>query len=84
MIDYARRASAAFPEIPVLGVDVIREAASGDLYLLEVNAAGYTWQISSDYGKILKVKHGIDLAAQFGALDIIAEGLIDTTRREAA
>ena len=82
VIDLSCRAARAFPDIPVLGVDVVREAATGGLYLLEVNAAGYTWQLSSDYGEVLKKKHNLDLAAQFGALDIIADALIEVTRRE--
>jgi hypothetical protein len=83
VIDLACRAARAFPDIPVLGVDVVREAATSDLYILEVNAAGYTWQLSSDYGQALQKSHNLDLAAQFGALDIIANTLIDVTRGEA-
>jgi hypothetical protein len=83
VIDLCCRTARAFPDIPVLGVDVVREAATGDLYILEVNAAGYTWQLSSDYGEVLKKKHNLDLAGQFGALDIIADALIEVTQREA-
>jgi hypothetical protein len=31
----------------------------------------------------LRAKHGVDLAGQFGALGVLADGLIDVTRREA-
>jgi glutathione synthase/RimK-type ligase-like ATP-grasp enzyme len=75
--------AAAFPEIPVLGIDVIREAETGLLFALEVNAGGLTWHSSSDLGIQLQRDRAIDFHAQFGALDIIADALIDVTRREA-
>jgi hypothetical protein len=39
----AERAHACFPDVPLLGVDIVREVASGRLYVLEVNAIGYNW-----------------------------------------
>ena len=51
--------------------------------MLEVNASGLTWHISSNYGIGLQRKYGVDLNSQFGALDIIADALVDITRREA-
>jgi amino acid adenylation domain-containing protein len=39
----AESAHRSFPDIPLLGVDIVREAASGRLYVLEVNAIGYNW-----------------------------------------
>ena len=83
VIDCACRAARAFPDIPVLGVDVVREATSGNLYILEVNAAGYTWFSANYYEELLKKKHGLDLANQFGALPVIADALIEATRRAA-
>ncbi|MEJ0097935.1 MAG: hypothetical protein WDM84_08460 [Bauldia sp.] len=83
VIAYGASAASAFPEVPVLGVDVIREEATGHLWILEVNAGGLTWHISSNYGMVLQRKYGIDLAAQFGALDVAADALIEVTRREA-
>ena len=83
VIDFARDAYRAFPDIPVLGVDMVREAATGTIYLLEVNPSGYTWHISSDYSDNLRREHHIDYRTQFGAIDIIADALIDATRREA-
>ena len=77
------RAAAVFPEIPVLGVDVIREAATGKLFVLEVNTGVHTWHISSTYFAPYREKFGLDLHAQFGAIDVIADALIEVTRREA-
>jgi hypothetical protein len=37
----------AFPDIPALGVDIIREQNSGKLYVLECNPGGNIWHFSS-------------------------------------
>jgi hypothetical protein len=83
VIAAAAGAQRAFPEIPVLGVDLVRDVRSGAIYLLEVNPSGFTWHISSDYSKKVRREHNLDYMGQFGALDIIADALIDATRREA-
>ena len=83
VITLGRRAAAAFPQVPVLGVDIVRDVVTGGLWVLEVNPGGSTWHISSDYAAPQREKFGLDLHAQFGALDIIADALIDVTRREA-
>lgn len=43
----APRVGAAFPTIPVLGIDVIREERTGKLFILEVNPGGNVWHFSS-------------------------------------
>ena len=83
VIDLAREASRAFAELPVLGVDVIREASTGRLFVLEVNPGVGAWHISSTYAEAQRREFNLDLHGQFGALDIIADALIDVTRREA-
>jgi hypothetical protein len=54
IIQLGESAHAGFPEIPLLGFDVVREASSGKLYVLEANAIGYIWSFTShqvaDYG----------------------------------
>jgi len=49
VIALARAAHAAIPEAPLKGCDIIRDGATGQLYLLEVNPGGNTWHFSSDY-----------------------------------
>ena len=71
----------AMPDIPVHGVDIIREAATGLLYVLEINPSGLTWHISSDLGRYRMRTYALDFPGQFGALDIIADALIEATRR---
>jgi len=68
---------------PVMGVDVIRELGTGRLYVLELNSGGWTWHLSSDHGRHQQADHGLDYYGQFNALDVIADALIDITRRRA-
>jgi hypothetical protein len=48
IIRFGELAHGAFPNIPLLGVDVVREVPSGRLLVLEVNAVGYVWAFQSD------------------------------------
>src|SRR4029077_10189141 len=45
----ARQVNRAFPRIPLQGCDIVREAATGKLFILEVNPGGNTWHFSSPY-----------------------------------
>ncbi|HEY5953497.1 MAG TPA: hypothetical protein VIT18_03980, partial [Terrimicrobiaceae bacterium] len=54
IIRLGERAHSAFPEIPLLGFDIVREVPSGNLFVLEANAIGYVWNFyarhEADYG----------------------------------
>lgn len=82
VIELAFRCHAAFPDVPLKGVDIIRDHKTGQLYVLELNCASNTWHISSDYfapfrtGATTKEK----MIAQFGAWDVAAAVLIERTR----
>jgi hypothetical protein len=82
IISLGQRAHEAFPECPVIGVDIIRESQSGRLYMLEVNPHGAVWHLSSSLGK-KNPEHFRELYAQFNALDLAADLLIQKTRTEA-
>ena len=47
VMDFARQVNRAFPRIPLQGCDIVREAVSGKLYILEVNPGGNTLHFSS-------------------------------------
>ncbi len=79
----AKRAHAAFPGIPLLGVDVIREAETGKLYVLETNPGGWTWHFTSHNGLAIQARFGFDLAGQFDALRKAAQILAEKTRADA-
>jgi hypothetical protein len=86
VIALAARCHAAFPDVPLKGVDIIRDHRTGQLYVLELNCTSNTWHISSNYfaplrrGPITKDR----MIAQFGAWDVAAAVLIERTRIEAA
>jgi hypothetical protein len=77
ILELARRAHGAFPEIPLLGIDIIRHHPSGQCYVVEVNASGYAWHFSSPIGREMQAAHGIDFAAQYGGLARAAEILAE-------
>lgn len=83
VLDLARQTFRAFPDIPVQGMDIVRDATSGQLYVLEVNPGGATWHLSSTHGKRLQEKNGYSYYEQFDAISVVADRLIHMTRREA-
>jgi hypothetical protein len=90
----ARRVHAAFPDVPLLGTDILREAETGRLYVLECNPGGNTWHFSSPTGRDWQAKIGQSLGVsgagaeslgrrllteQFGAFDVVARALVEAT-----
>jgi hypothetical protein len=65
VIKFAEDAHRAFPTIPLLGVDVIRDAATGKLYVLEVNSGGYVWHFTSRMGLNVQQQFGLNFESQF-------------------
>jgi len=83
VIALAERAHAAFPDQPLLGTDIVRDAETGALYVIECNPRGDAWLISSDTGREIEQANGLDFAAQFDALEVATEVLIRETRARA-
>jgi hypothetical protein len=83
IISLGQRAHQAFPDCPVIGVDIVRESQSGRLYVLEVNPHGAVWHLSSPLTKNLDPEHLREIYAQFNALDLAADLLIQRTRADA-
>lgn len=79
----AGRAHQAFPTIPLLGVDVLEDVETGQLYVVEVNAVGLTWHFSSRPGRAVQQQFGIDLDAQFDGRRKAARILTEQVRRHA-
>lgn len=83
ILAFAKRMAIAFPDIPLLGCDVVKDITTGKLYGLEGNPAGNVWHFSSrmwaERRKLLpevaKAMH-----SQLGAFDIAAVALINATR----
>lgn len=73
VLDLARRAHRAFPGHPMLAVDIIRDHATGQLWVVEVNASGYCWHLSSEVGRGIQETHRLNFYTQFGGLERAAE-----------
>lgn len=80
VIALARAITGRFTQVPVMGIDIIREQATGRLYVLEINSSGRTWHLSSDHGLGHQRDHGLDYYGQFDALGTITDALIEATR----
>lgn len=83
IIDLAKAIHSKLPELPSMGIDIIREHDTGRLFALEFNSKGGFWHISSNFGLRQQRTHGLDYKSQFKALDTITDALIETTRRRA-
>ncbi len=70
----------AFPEIPVLGADIVRDIRTGNLYVLEVNAIGYVWHFTSPTGQGIETQTSMPLKKQFDALTKSAYILAEATQ----
>ncbi len=83
ILDLAFRCHGAYPDVPVMGVDILRDVNTGKLYVLELNTGSDTWHISSDYFAPNRVGENTRerMIAQFGAWDVAADALIEHTRR---
>jgi hypothetical protein len=79
----ARRVGRAFPAIPVLGVDMVRDIETGQLHVIEVNAGGFTWHLSSTVGRKIQQDFGFDIDARFDVYRRAAHILADHARRHA-
>jgi hypothetical protein len=83
----ARAAHEAIPEIPLKGCDFVREAATGRLYVLELNCGGNTWHFSSRQQAADRRKQGPEFelkrGQQFDAMRTAARVLVDKTNAEA-
>jgi hypothetical protein len=77
IVRFGERASRAFPDFPMLGVDVLKEAGTGRLYVTEVNALGHNWNFSREFYD----NFGIDVAKQFDGLRKAAYLLAEQTQR---
>ena len=80
IIRLGEAAAGAFPEIPLLGFDIIREVPSGKLYVLEANAIGYTWYFHSSQG----ADFGCSYETQFDGVRKAAYILAEKTQQHAA
>jgi hypothetical protein len=74
----------AFPAIPLLGCDIVKDHSTGKPYAIEVNAGGNVWHLSSprtrDSRSITKIQNYLKT---FQSYDRAAAALVRATRRHA-
>lgn len=84
VIALAERAHrAAFQDFPVLAFDIIRDAETGELFVLECHAHG-TWLFSSEAVRGIQAANNIDFESQFDLIEKSARILARETRSRAA
>lgn len=74
----------AFPTIPLLGCDIVKDHATGQPYVIEVNAGGNVWHLSSprtrDSRSITKIQNYL---RTFQSYEKAATALVRAARRHA-
>lgn len=80
-VELGERAHAAFPDIPLLGHDIVRDAETGELFVLESNTRGDVWLFSSGVGRDIQRRNGFDFYPQFDGLERAADALVAQVRR---
>jgi hypothetical protein len=80
----ARRAHGALADVPLVGVDILRDAETGKLFVIELNAIGLTWHLTSPIGRRVQEQFGFDLDTRFDVRRRAAKVLADRVRAHAA
>ena len=83
ILSLARQAFSAHSNAPLQGVDIVKEAGSGELYVLEINPRGFTWHFESGVGLKHSTIQGIRREDQMDGFSVAADVLIERTRAEA-
>ena len=79
---FARQAAAVFPTYPLLGLDIVRDPRDGRLYVIEVNAGGNVWHLSSPRTAPWRsTERTVKYVRIFNPYQRAAEVLVATTRR---
>ena len=74
-----QRAAAAFPDVPLLGVDILKDAMTDRLLVSEVNSLGHNWNFGPDFAAAFR----LDIERQFDGLRKAASILAEQTRLRA-
>ncbi len=79
VIKFAQKVFSVHPHLPLQGIDIIRDADTGKLYVLETNSGGNVWSFSLTGNPTLKMLGKKALVTQFMAWDKAAEILVAKT-----
>jgi hypothetical protein len=72
----------AFPDVPLLASDIIRDFNTGTLYALEVNTAGLSVLMVPSVEERIRREFNIDVSTQFGGAKAIARGILKRFNQE--
>lgn len=78
----SRAHKAAFPHVPSLSIDVVRDAETGDLYVLETHPHG-SWVFSLKVFDEVEAANNLALRSHFDVFGNAARVLVRETRRRA-
>ncbi|MBL6445769.1 ATP-grasp domain-containing protein [Fulvivirga sp. 29W222] len=70
----------AFPDVPLIGCDIVKDPNTGEIYIIEVNSLGLVWHFSSPMGISSQKHSNINYESQFQGIDKAADILIRKTR----
>ena len=79
IINFGERAARAFPHMPMLGVDILKDVRTGKLVVTEVNSLGHNWNFNPEFRAAFRV----DVAQQFDGLRKAAYILAEETQLRA-
>jgi len=71
----------AFPHVPSLGIDIVREQPTGKLYVIECNPAGFSWNIHARNGFKVRGHDDLDLFASFDPYRVAADAILERLQR---
>ena len=74
----------AFPEFPLLSIDILRDADTGELFVLEAHTRGAGWMFSRKDGLGIQAFNNVDFESQFDAMNKAAQILVREAPRLAA
>jgi|GEM_PF-2139133 len=75
IIHLGERIHQSFPMMPVFAQDIARDIDTNELYVMELNSGGWTWHLSSDFGRRRRSQFKLDYYGQFNALEKISNSL---------
>lgn len=67
----------AFPEVPSLGVDIVRHEPTGALYVMECNVRGMGFILHSSSGRRMSREFGLNFHTQFDAIEVMTRATLD-------
>ena len=79
ILEFSKDAFNVYPDLPLQGIDIFRNASTGKLYVLENNSGGNVWSFSRKGGTTLQALGRKALVTQFMAFDRAAEVLVKKT-----